>query len=193
MPTKIAVLVIIGLITLAPGIRAEDAIARRAAESRDAVKQTQAALLRELQTALKKGGPELAIHACSVRALAIAKEAAQKRSMIIRRTSLKLRNLHGAPNRWEKKVLENFEQRVKQGESPARMEHYEIVEAGDAKEFRYMQAIVIPPGNTLCLTCHGENIDPTLRARIMGRYPGDQAVGYKEGDLRGAFSVRQRL
>ena len=193
MPTITAVLVFIVLTALSLGIRAEDDIAQHAAASREAVKQIQVALQQELQSALQKGGPEFAIHSCSLRALTIAKEAAQKRNMIIRRTSLKLRNQYGAPTKWEKKVLKNFEQRVKQGESPAQMEHFEIVETGGAKEFRYMKAIVIPPGGASCLICHGENIDPTLRAKIMGRYPGDQAVGYREGELRGAFSVRQQL
>lgn len=54
------------------------------------------------------------------------------------------------------------------------------------------EAIVIPKGAP-CLMCHGEHIEPAVHARIGGRYPGDEATGYKEGDLRGAFSVWQRL
>ncbi len=115
----ISALVLIGIAALVPAARADDDLAQRAAASREAVKQTQAALQQELQTALKKGGPELAIHSCNVRGLAIAKEASQKQNMLIRRTSLKLRNLYDAPDKWERKVLANFEQRVKQGENPA--------------------------------------------------------------------------
>lgn len=188
----IPVFMFIGLVVLPSPARADDDITQRAAAAREAVKQTQAALLQELQAALKKGGPESAIHACSVRALAIAKEAAQTRHMIIRRTSLKLRNLQDAPDKWEQQVLENFEKRVKQGENPAQMEQYEIVQTGDKKVFRYMKAIAIPQGGP-CIICHGQNIDPALLAKIRGRYPGDEAIGFKEGDLRGAFSVRQRL
>jgi hypothetical protein len=188
----ILALALIGLAALVSAAGADDDLAQHAAKSREAVKQTQAALQQELQAALKKGGPELAIHSCSVRGLAIAKETSQKQNMIIRRTSLKLRNPYDAPDKWEKQVLENFEHRVKQGESPTQMEHYEVVEAGDTKEFRYMKAIAIPKGGP-CLICHGENIDPALRAKIKGRYPDDEATGFKEGDLRGAFSVRQRL
>lgn len=188
----IPVFMLVGLAALLAPARAEDDITQYAAASREAVKQTQAALAQELQTALKKGGPELAIHACSVRALAIAREASQKQNMIIRRTSLKLRNQYDAPDKWEKAVLENFENRVRQGENPAQMEHYEIVNTGDTRMFRYMKAIAIPQGAP-CLICHGQNIDPALHTKIKGRYPGDQATGFKEGDLRGAFSVRRRL
>ena len=192
MLKTIPVLMLISLAVLPSPARADNDLAQRAAESREAVKQTQAALQQELQAALKKGGPELAVHACSVRALAVAKEASQKQNMIIRRTSLKLRNQYDAPDKWEKQVLENFERRVKQGENPAQMEHYEFVQTDGAKEFRYMKAIAIPKGAP-CLICHGENIDPVLLTKIKGRYPGDEATGFKEGDLRGAFSVRQRL
>ena len=185
-------LILIGLGTLSYAARSDDDLAQRAAASREAVKQTQAALQQELQTALKKGGPELAIHACSTRALAVAKEASQKQNMIIRRTSLKLRNLYDAPDKWEKAVLKDFERRAKQGENPTQIEHYEMVGTNGAKEFRYMKAIAIPKGAP-CLTCHGDNIDPALHTKIKGRYPDDEATGYKEGDLRGAFSVRQRL
>ena len=191
MTKSIAVLFCIGLTVPFP-TGADDNLSQLAAASREAVKQTQAALSQELQAALKKGGPELAIHSCSVRALAVAKEASQKQNMIIRRTSLKLRNLYDAPDKWEKKVLEDFERRAKQGENPAQMEHHELLEMDGAKEFRYMKAIVIPQGAP-CLICHGENIEPALRSRIRGRYPDDEATGYKEGDLRGAFSVRRRL
>ena len=192
LSNAIAVLCCVGLLAVPPTAVSDDDLAQRAAASRAAVKLTQVALQQELQAALQKGGPELAIHACSTRALAIAKEASQTQHMIIRRTSLKLRNQRDAPDRWERQVLERFEQRMRRGEDPSQLEYYELVETNGAKEFRYMKAIAIPRGGP-CLMCHGEHIDPALHAKIDGRYPGDEATGFKEGDLRGAFSVRQRL
>lgn len=185
------------MLVLTAGLMSVPALAddldQRAAASREAVKQTQAALARELQAALKQGGPELAVHACSVRALAIAKEASLKQKMIIRRTSLKLRNQYDAPDAWEKQVLKDFEQRQRQGENPAQLEHYEIAEtANGARGFRYMKAIVIPKDGP-CLMCHGANINPALLTKIKGRYPGDEATGYKAGDIRGAFTVVQMV
>lgn len=192
MRKTVVVAILIGLAALPAGVRAEDDLGIRAAAAREAVKQTQAALQQELQAALKKGGPELAVHSCSVRALEVAKEASQKQHMLIRRTSLKLRNLRDAPDKWEQQVLEDFERRAQQGENPAQMERYDMVETNGAKEFRYMKAIAIPK-DAPCLLCHGKNIDPELQAKIKGRYPDDEATGYQEGELRGAFSVRQRL
>ena len=39
----------------------------------------------------------------------------------------------------------------------------------------------------LCATCHGESVEPALLARIRERYPEDQAVGFRVGELRGLF------
>ena len=49
-------------------------------------------------------------------------------------------------------------------------------------------------GNPLCLTCHGEAdaLPPAIRDRLAESYPDDRAVGYAEGDLRGAFVVEHR-
>jgi len=188
----IPALALICLAVTLTSAQAGDDLAQRAADSREAIKQAQAALQQELQTAMKKGGPELAIHACSTKALGITREMSQKQHMLIRRTSLKLRNPQDAPDAWEKKVLKDFQGRINRGENPAQMEHFEIVEKDGAKQFRYMKAITIPK-NAPCLVCHGDNIDPGLKAKIKGRYPYDEATGFKEGDLRGAFSVRQQL
>ena len=41
----------------------------------------------------------------------------------------------------------------------------------------------------ICVQCHGEraSLDPATLAAIEKRYPRDQAVGFREGDLRGYF------
>lgn len=47
--------------------------------------------------------------------------------------------------------------------------------------------------NAFCLQCHGE-LGQTLQeedyAMIKERYPGDQALGYVNGDLRGMWSIQ---
>ncbi len=53
-----------------------------------------------------------------------------------------------------------------------------------------MKAIPTAP---LCLTCHGANVDPSLREKIEAVYPNDAAVGYNEGDIRGAFTITQPM
>lgn len=145
-------------------------------------------LLTELKAAFETGGPTAAIQVCNQKAPEIASGISQKQNMQVGRTSLKIRNPANAPDAWEKTVLEDFAKRKAAGEDPAKIEHYAV--AGN--ELRYMKAIAIP-ANASCLVCHGESLDPAVRARLKELYPSDQATGYRVGDLRGAFTVRQRL
>lgn len=45
------------------------------------------------------------------------------------------------------------------------------------------------PTQALCLGCHGDNLNEDVKAELKLRYPSDQDVGFKEGDIRGAFSL----
>jgi len=58
------------------------------------------------------------------------------------------------------------------------------------KTFRYMKAI---PTASACLVCHGENIDPEVDIKLKELYPNDKARGFREGDLRGAFTIAKPL
>lgn len=161
--------------------------AKNTTDSRAAVKTFFGQLKGELVAALKSGGPVNAISACNAKAPAIAAHLSEKKGWSIGRTSLKLRNLANAPDAWEKKVLEDFEARKAKGESPKGMEFAEVVEQGGEKVFRYMSAI--PTAEKPCLACHGEKIDAKVTAALDSLYPGDQARGYKAGDIRGAFTI----
>jgi len=41
--------------------------------------------------------------------------------------------------------------------------------------------------------CHGEKTDPAVGAKLKTLYPQDQATGYKQGDVRGAFTITQPM
>lgn len=66
------------------------------------------------------------------------------------------------------------------------VEVWQVSEASGQPAFRYMSAI---PTQKLCLGCHGKSIDPEVKAKIEELYPQDKAIGFSEGDLRGAFVV----
>jgi hypothetical protein len=156
--------------------------------SREAVKALGGALQSDLKAAIEAGGPVNAIAVCNARAPAIASDVSRKLELKVGRTSQKLRNPGNAPDAWEKAVLEDFAKGKQAGENPATLERYEVV----GKEFRYMKAIAIP-ADAPCLRCHGENIDAQVQAKLNALYPADRATGYKTGDLRGAFTVRQPM
>ena len=50
----------------------------------------------------------------------------------------------------------------------------------------YAEPLVI---QELCLTCHGTNVAPEVKAVLDETYPADKATGYSVGDLRGVAWV----
>jgi hypothetical protein len=145
------------------------------------------ALKAELEAAMKTGGPVAAMSICQIKAPELAKTISAQQGMAVKRVSLKNRNpVTGAANAWQTKVLNDFETRKAAGEDPATLAYAEVVD----HEFRFMKAI---PTAAVCLGCHGANLSPAVTAKLTELYPQDQATGYKEGDLRGAFVVVKNL
>lgn len=144
-------------------------------------------LMQRLGRALSEGGPAGAVDVCSTVAPELA-AAHSKDGLAIRRVSARPRNVGGAtPDAYEAAVLARLEADRAAGKTLG-----DVVEwqgDGAARELRFMRPIVI--GKT-CLACHGapEAIDPAVGKVLAERYPADKAVGYREGDLRGAISVR---
>lgn len=162
-----------------------------AEEARSAVQALGGTLKGELQKAIKSGGPVNALAVCNTRAPEIAGSVSIDKNLQVSRVSLKNRNpAMGKANTWQVKVLEDFETRKTNGEQPMTLAYSEVVEHNGQAEFRFMKAI---PTGKLCLTCHGTEIRPAVQAKLTELYPADKAVGYKEGDLRGAFVVVKSL
>ncbi len=143
-----------------------------------------------LVKAMETDGPIGAVEVCQTLAPRIAADASSKTGWRVGRTSLMTRNDANRPDAWEKDVLETFAARKAAGESPEKMESWVVVSDGSKEQFRYMKAIPTAP---LCLTCHGTDVAPALRERIDALYPKDRATGYREGDVRGAFTITQPM
>lgn len=149
-------------------------------------------LLAMLQAEIEKGNFSGAIGACSDKAPKMAAAASQSTGWAIRRVSLKNRNPQATPDAWEKAALDDFDRRAMAGESPATLEKVEFVKEGDTRTLRYIKAL---PTQSLCLNCHGtsDNMAPEVKAQIAKTYPDDRAVGYREGQIRGALTVKRPL
>lgn len=161
---------------------------QRVAESKKVVKAFMGQLKGELQSAMKAGGPTLAINTCKDQAPVIAKNLSDKYGWKVARTSLKTRNPNNAPDTWERSVLEKFEARKNNGEQVKPMAYFETVESNGKSSFRFMKAI---PTGEVCLKCHGEDISPKVREKLTTSYPQDMATGFRLGDIRGAFTITQ--
>jgi len=171
-------------------VMAETDTEKRVAESRAAIKAFATQLKGELQAAMKSGGPINAIDVCNKSAPAIAANISKEMNLHIARTSLKPRNSANKPDVWEKDVLDSFEVRKAEGEPVDTLEFSEIEEIDGKLVFRYMKAI---PTGEVCLKCHGTDVDPKVITKIHSLYPDDQALGFKKGDIRGAFTVIQPM
>jgi hypothetical protein len=155
-------------------------------QSRQLAMQLGGQLKSELSKAIAEGGPIAAINVCYLRAPEIAAQLSQASGARVGRTALRVRNPSNAPDDLERSVLEQFSADLGSGPVDRPLEAVFEIRRGDAVERRYMRAI---PTDALCLTCHGKTIAPELAAAIARDYPQDQATGFEQGQLRGAFSV----
>jgi cytochrome c553 len=134
----------------------------------------------QLQQALREGlakGPVQAISACRVEAPEIAKTLSRD-GVRLGRTSHLLRNPSNSPPDWVVPILAAYV--ASQDARSARSVALPNGRSG------YVEPIRVQP---LCLTCHGADLAPDVAARIAELYPEDRAVGFRAGDLRGAFWI----
>jgi hypothetical protein len=150
-----------------------------------AVNAMGAVLTSTLLEELQKGGPAQAVRVCSEVAPALAAEQSTQ-GLVIRLISLQARNPADRPDDYERAVLQTWASRLDEGLAPEAFA--ETVEEEGRTVLRYMRPIMIMAP---CLACHGDPaaMSPELQAVLEERYPDDEAVGYTEGDLRGAFTV----
>jgi len=151
------------------------------------VKRFGGALKPELKKAIQSGGPAHAITVCADQAPLIASNLSSETGWRVKRVSLKARNQQTAiPDAWEKKVLQQFDERQAAGESAEKMAYAEVVDGS----FRFMKAQGV---EAVCLSCHAAEIAPEVEAALQEKYPEDMARGYTLGQVRGAFSLSRDL
>jgi len=143
-------------------------------------------LREKLSESLKSGGLPGAMRVCSYQAQALIREVAEKQGVRVGRTSLKLRSPKNAPDAWEREVLSRLQGLALEGKLPE--EVFEAAEVEGKKVFRYAKPLKI---GTACIGCHGSasEVPEEVREELKERYPQDQALGYKPGELRGIASA----
>ncbi len=146
--------------------------------ARNALAPLKLALRTTLEGALSNGGPMNAIDVCRIRAPQIALDSSS-RSILVGRTSHRVRNRINAPKLWMEPSLNEFRA------MPVAAGAYRVVSI-DEERIGYTEPIYLEP---LCIVCHGTSIDESLSLRIRNLYPFDQAVGFSPGDFRGLFWV----
>jgi len=163
-------------------------IGERTHQSKEIAKKFGMQLKSKLQAAMKEGGPINAISVCNEQAPLIAKKLSEETGWDIHRTSLKPRARK--PDDWETAIMQDFTTRLDNGDKFDSLSSHAITKYNGKPSFRFMQAIET---QKVCLVCHGENIAEPIKTKIAELYPNDVATRFKEGDIRGAFSIIQPL
>ncbi len=140
-------------------------------------------LLKNVQKAMKEGGPTNAIQYCNIHASDILENLAKKYNCQIKRISLKNRNPNHYPvDPQDLEVLQKFEK------ISIEEQHAFTINDGD-KNYYYKPIYTAMPA---CLKCHGKpdtDIDRPTQKILAKLYPKDRATGYALNDFRGAWKI----
>ncbi|MFH1755753.1 MAG: DUF3365 domain-containing protein [Candidatus Latescibacterota bacterium] len=144
--------------------------------AQSALKPFKKQLMSALTTALADG-PDQAIRVCSVEAPRIARDLSSP-DVEMGRTSHRLRNPENTPRSWMEPLLAGYVS------DPAVSDPKTVML--DDHRFGYVEPIYV---QSMCLTCHGDDVALPIRETIAENYPGDEAMGFNAGDFRGMFWV----
>lgn|SRR5690606_10608685 len=138
-------------------------------------------LRKSLQGAIAQGNFEGAIAFCREQANPVTTTYAD--SFKIRRTALRVRNPDNRPDSLELAVLIGMGNEMQAARQPG------VKVVRTSNEVHFFKPIIL---QAMCLNCHGtpgQQIADRTLTRIRELYPADQAVNFKEGDLRGAWHI----
>ena len=140
---------------------------------------------KNMKKKMEKGGVMKALDFCSNEAYTLTEKVNKQlpNGVRVQRISAKYRSPANKPSEKELAILKTF-QTMKDLNI---IEPKYVVEQIDKHTYKYYKPLII--NKRVCLKCHGVIKDIDLRREIAGKYPLDNALGYKMGDLRGAVVV----
>lgn len=144
---------------------------------------TQKVLGKNLMLNIQKNGVEAALEFCNERAYPLTDSMATVYNAKIKRVTDKPRNPKNQANNKELEYIDYFKTKIKNDES------FEPILVKENDSTHFYSPIVT---NTMCLNCHGipkTNIKPNVSFSINKKYPYDKAIGYKENEVRGIWSI----
>lgn len=165
-----------------------DAVIDTAAVLNEGSKITQAAfqtLSANLQQALDEGGVDHALQFCTVEALPLTDSLSTHFGVTLRRASHKPRNPANRADSLEFTSIQEYLRQIEQSQ--------ELTPNIYTTENNIIYHAPIRIPGQLCLNCHGRpgsDISEMNLKVINQLYPSDRATGFKQGDLRGIWSIR---
>jgi len=137
-----------------------------------------------LMDQMKQGGPALAVPFCNSQAIPLTNQMEEKFNVTIKRAASKVRNPANKATERELEIITAYENLKKD-----KKEVTPIVEIDSNGKKHFYSPIII---KAKCLVCHGvlnEQLSIKTDSLIKVKYPNDMAVAYKEGDIRGVWSI----
>lgn len=138
-----------------------------------------------LLAAIQEGGPTNAIPLCSVQAVPLTSNLANKHGVSIRRVSHRARNPANRASESEIQIIRKYQDQKDAG-SPLQP----MIQPGANGSLTFYAPIAI--ATNLCLNCHGvpgDTLVPGIAEAVAKLYAEDQATGFQLGDLRGLWRV----
>jgi hypothetical protein len=133
---------------------------------------------------MKSGGVLEAVPFCNTMAQPLTEEIEKKYNATIKRTSLSIRNEKNIPSEGEIIILNQYKNSFGKSETIE-----PIVTLDNSGTTHFYAPIIL---QKKCLSCHGtvgKEVTKQTDSIIKSYYPNDKATGFKEGDLRGIWSV----
>jgi hypothetical protein len=154
---------------------------------------------------------------CPEIAPVIASDFSRQTGYLVRRVTTRTRNARNIPDDWELQQLKKFEEMAADGDPRTQFnitkpdssilptkefEAFDVASEGKGKNgseiyFRYMRSITMPgmpnePPYLPCLKCHGtiDQLGDGVVEAVAAEYPHDLSMGYKKGDIRGAWTIK---
>ena len=147
-------------------------------------KLTASSLQKALKNAIREDGLVYAIEICNIDALNITDSISESESVKIKRLAKKYRNPVNETDSAESELFKSYILEWLGG----RQLNPKIIPDDNGHPVYYNPIYV----GKLCLNCHGEigtNIDSKLAKLINELYPEDKATNFKQGQLRGMWSI----
>jgi hypothetical protein len=119
-----------------------------------------------------------------------AKDISERLGLEFSRVSMRPRNPLNAADDWEREQFAQFEYWRETGRDPTVMESAAIVEEEGRRLFRWMRPL---SADEPCMVCHGDEVDPRILKMLAQEYPLDEATGYYDTEIIGAYSVTKAL
>lgn len=141
---------------------------------------TKAELGKNLMGTIQKKGTLAAVEFCNIKAYPLTDSMAVVNQAKIKRVSDKPRNPNNQANSSELVHITKFKKDV-----AAHLEPKPIIEETDETVQFYYPIVT----NSMCLQCHGKNVEPEVYKKITALYPKDKAIGYIENEVRGIWSI----